>query len=229
VNNTQNIDQGSQMMKLTDIVTQEEFSGLFPIQQDLVNKITESISKYGYDKSQPITVWEYEDQKYVVVDGHTRMKAAEKLGFEIIPVIVMPFLNRKEAQRYTIKRQVERRNLTQAEILIAANLLKNKETRDGTGRSVEILSKDIGVSPSTLVHAKTVSEKASEEDIKAIKNGEKTINSVYKEIKNKKQKSSLKVNLVNIEDILNLLKEHNEKNAISVILVKYKNLKIKDY
>jgi len=225
-------------MEITNIKINEEFSSIFPIKQELVDKIADSIIKNGYDKSQPLLIWEYEDEKFYLVDGHTRMKAAEKLGLETIPVIIMPFNTFKEARCYAVKRQVERRNLSQSELLEAAKQLANKTTRDGSGRSAEILSKELGVSSSTLVHTKAVIDKASEDDINAIKNGKETINSVYQKIRNKKlkkndnsskidqQKSQSISTLVNINDILILLKNHNETNAIKIILEKYKDKEI---
>jgi ParB/RepB/Spo0J family partition protein len=243
-NNTDTLQSGCsyKMMKIDDIIIEEEFSSIFPIQENTLNSITNSILANGYDKGEPVTLWEYKKQKYILIDGHTRLKAAENAGLKEIPVSIMYFNNLKEAKTYTVLRQAHRRNLTQIEILEAAKIYASKERRDGSGRIAEILSREIGVSPSTIVHAKAVADKASKEDLNAIKNGKATINSVYQKIKNKKpkktsdnysendrQKSSLTSNLVNIKVILQLLKEHNEMDAISVILEKYKNLKIQDY
>jgi len=179
------------------------------------------------------------------------MRAAENAGLKEIPAIVMQFNNIDDAKLYTYKCQALRRNLTQQEIMEAVKLLGNKKNRDGKGRNVEKLSKEINISPSTLVHAKTVSERASEEDLNDIINDKKTINSVYQKIKKPKNenvddngtciekagkvgseigqpKLTIAPNLVNLEDILNLLKEHNEKNAVSIILEKYKKMEIQD-
>jgi len=195
----------------------------------------------GYDKSQPITLWEIEKEKYILVDGHTRREAAEKVGLVEIPATVLKFSSLEDAQHYVLRRQLERRSLTQGELLNFAIIMLTKRKRDGTGRSVEKLAKELKVSPSTLVHAKTVSVKASEEDLNEIKNGTTTINKVYQKIKNKKSK---KVNiennvsqnqntknfsldteqgLVNIEEIIILLREHKEETAIKIISDKFKN------
>jgi len=239
-----------EMMKLSEIVIREDFSSLFLIQEPVLKKITNSMLENGYDRSQPVTLWEYE-KKLILVDGHTRVKAAERAGLNEIPVMIMHFNSIEDAKHYAFARQSQRRNLTQKEIFLAAVNIFEKESRDGSGRSVEKLSKEIGVSASTLVHAKTVANRGSEKDINAIVNGKATINSIYQKIKNKntikksvvnnnpckenvskdshkilKPKKSSKTKSVNINDILKLLKEHNEKNAIKVILEKYKNLDI---
>ena len=251
VTNFENIEHGYIMMKLDKIVVQKEFSKMFSIKKQLLNKITKSILEEGFDKSKPVALWEFKEQEFVLLDGHTRMRAAENAGLKEIPAIVMQFNNIDDAKLYTYKCQALRRNLTQQEIMEAVKLLGNKKNRDGKGRSVEKLSKEINISPSTLVHAKTVSERASEEDLNDIINDKKTINSVYQKIKKPKNenvddngtciekagkvgseigqpKLTIAPNLVNLEDILNLLKEHNEKNAVSIILEKYKKMEIQD-
>jgi len=135
------------------------------INKNIQNKITKSILEEGFDKSKPVALWEFKEQEFVLLDGHTRMRAAENAGLKEIPAIVMQFNNIDDAKLYTYKCQALRRNLTQQEIMEAVKLLGNKKNRDGKGRSVEKLSKEINISPSTLVHAKTVSERASEEDM----------------------------------------------------------------
>jgi len=225
------------MMNLNDIVVHDEFSDIFPIHEQVLAKIKDSILEKGFDRGEPIAVWETEEKKYVLVDGHTRKKAAEEAGLKEIPVSIMHFDSLKEAKTYAVYRQVNRRNIDQAEFFKAVQLYVNKRKRDGTGRSVELLSKELGVSPSTIVHAKAVAAKASKEDIDAIKKGEMTINKVYQKIKKekpkkerkkisgiKKQEKQLATNLVNIEDVLKLLNEHNETSAINVILKEYQNL-----
>jgi ParB-like chromosome segregation protein Spo0J len=228
------------MMKLSNIIIHEELSNIFPIQEYTLNIIIKSINNDGFDQGQPITLWECEEQKFVLVDGHTRMKAAEAVGIKEIPVKIMQFTDINDAKLYAFKCQALRRSLTQKEILEAANMLGSKNKRDGTGRSVDKLSAEMGVSPSTLVHARTVVKKASKEDLDAIKNEKASINSVYQKIKNKKpkkendnasennrQKSSLASGLVNIKDILLLLENHNEKTAINIIMENIKNFEIR--
>jgi ParB-like chromosome segregation protein Spo0J len=241
------------MMKMEEIEILEDFSGLFPINNDTLAGITDSIIKNGFDKSQPVTLWEIEKNRYILVDGHTRRKAAENASLKEIPATITHFNSLEDAKQYAFKRQALRRNLTQKEIFIAALNMLKKEKRDGTGRMVEQTSKELGVSPSTLVHAKTIANRASKDDINALINGNASINSIYQKLKNKKiekesavanktnvkktgkvnskivkPKTSSKTKLVSLKNILTLLKEHNEKNAIKIILERYKNLNIQD-
>jgi len=175
------------LLKLDEIETDPEISSIFSIQEKTLELIKTSMQT-GYDLSQPIVVW-FCDDKYIVIDGHSRLRAASEVGIREIPAYVKEFPEgRQEAIQYTFARQAERRNLTDQEILNAVKLLPKKQVRDGSGRSVERLSKELGVSASTLVHAKTVREKAEPEVLEKIKEGKTTINRAYQEIKASKQK-----------------------------------------
>lgn|SRR5699024_1385287 len=61
-----------------------------------VDKVAESISQYGFQ--QPIVV----DKDMVVIVGHTRLKAAKKLGFKEVPVIIASSLNEEQVKGYRI-------------------------------------------------------------------------------------------------------------------------------
>jgi hypothetical protein len=175
----------AKMYKPQDIGTDPAIEGIFSIHEDILKTIVDSMVQNGYDQSQPVTIWR---GKGVLVDGHTRVKAAIEAGIHEIPGVEKDFENLEDAQRYTYKRQAERRNLTQSEIFQAAVTLGLKDSHDGSGRSSEKLAEDLGVSRSAIVKARTVSEKASEEDINAIKDGTKTINQVYQGVRQKKKK-----------------------------------------
>jgi len=246
------------LLKLDEIETDPEISSIFSIQEKTLEMIKASMQT-GYDFSQPIVVW-FCDGKYIVVDGHTRLRAAEENGIKEIPAYIMEFHDRQEAIHYAFTRQAERRNLTDQEIFNAVKLLQKKQIRDGSGRSVERLSKELGVSASTLVHAKTVAEKAGEEVIEAIKEGKTTLNQAYQKLKTSKpkavttdeppkndfctdlpatddkpstysdtEKSTQETNDANgaitpsTKDILCLLADNSEINAINLILGKYPN------
>jgi ParB-like chromosome segregation protein Spo0J len=274
-------------MKVDEIKTHPELSGLFLIQKEVLDKIISSIKEKGFDPAERIVIGKIEGIGDFVVDGHTRLEGAKQAGLSEVPVIFKNFASFEDAIEYTYKRQANRRNLTQAEILKASQLLKNKTNRDGTGRSVTKLSNDLGISESTLIHAKVVGEKADTEVIDAIYAGKLSINKAYKDVKETKQKKeadnnevkisstdeslqTVKTTLVakkktidddkasfsnkqlknynaiienkkeilsinekkesknnkqsiNMEEILNFLYEHNEKNAINLLLKEYKN------
>jgi len=185
------------LLKIELIELDPEFAKSFSIDNDVLDKIKKSMIENGYDKSQPVVVWQYEKEKYLLVDGHTRRKAALELGMDEIPVFVKQFKSRQDALFYMYKRQVERRNLSQKELMKAIELQPKKIARDGSGRSDEKIAKELGVSGSTVTHIKYVIKKASKDDIEAIEREEKTINQVYNETKNIKKKN---INVIEIEE-----------------------------
>jgi hypothetical protein len=97
-----------------------------------------------------------------------------------IPVEEKEFVSLDEAKRYTKKRQIDRRNLSQSEIYEAAAELSNKEERDGSGRAAEILAKELGISATTVHHAKAVAAAAPPEVIDQVKQNKMSINQAYK-------------------------------------------------
>lgn len=61
-----------------------------------VDKVAESIKEFGFQS--PIIV----DRNNVVIAGHTRLKAAEKLGLKKVPVIVAKNLTEEQARAYRL-------------------------------------------------------------------------------------------------------------------------------
>ncbi|HBJ38540.1 MAG TPA: chromosome partitioning protein ParB, partial [Planctomycetaceae bacterium] len=61
-----------------------------------VDAVAASIKEYGF--SQPIVV----DTYGVIIVGHTRLKAAQKLGLEYVPVVVACHLTPEQARAYRI-------------------------------------------------------------------------------------------------------------------------------
>ena len=64
--------------------------------EDAVEKVAESIKEFGFQ--QPIVV----DKDNVVIVGHTRLKAAERLGLDKVPVVVADELTEEQAKAYRI-------------------------------------------------------------------------------------------------------------------------------
>jgi ParB family chromosome partitioning protein len=166
----------ARMKRVSEIKTDPRLGGMFAIKAEILAAIVKSMRESGYDKSQPIVLWKGKD---LVVDGHTRLLAAREAGLGEIPVEEKDFDRIDDAKLYAYKRQAERRNLTASEILAAATELRNKDTRDGSGRSSEILARELGLSPSTVKHAKAVAGEAPPEIIEEVKKNRMSINRAY--------------------------------------------------
>jgi ParB-like chromosome segregation protein Spo0J len=167
----------ARMKRVSEIKTDPRLAGMFAIKPETLASVIKSMRESGYDKSQPLVLWKGEG---VVVDGHTRLRAALEAGIPEIPAEEKEFASLEDAKLYAYRRQAERRNLAPAEILAAAAELQYKDSRDGTGRASEILAKNLGVSPSTVKHALAVAQEAPPEIIDEVKENRMTINKAYR-------------------------------------------------
>lgn len=64
--------------------------------ENAVDKVAESIKQFGFQN--PIII----DNENVIIAGHTRLKAAELLGLDVVPVIVAESLTADEAKAYRL-------------------------------------------------------------------------------------------------------------------------------
>jgi ParB-like chromosome segregation protein Spo0J len=175
----------ARMMRTSEIQTDPVLERIFAIKEETLESIIKSMKETGYDKAEPIVIWK---GKSIAVDGHTRLKAAIAAGITEIPVEEKEFASLDEAKEYTKKRQINRRNLSQAEIFEASAELQNKEERDGTGRAAEILAKELGISAATVHHARAVAASAESGVIDQVKQNKMSINQAYNLTKKKTSK-----------------------------------------
>ena len=96
----------SSNVKVDEIQTAEPFKSLFPVAQATINAIEQDMRERGYDPAQPVSTW-----NGVLVDGHTRVQAAKRIGFIEIPAVAQDFADEAEAVLYAIHCQRDRRNV----------------------------------------------------------------------------------------------------------------------
>jgi hypothetical protein len=123
----------------------------------------------------------------ILLDGHTRLAAARKAGLTEVPVVLMEFSSKEDAILYTFERQVIRRNLSGGEILTATEMMCKRLPGDERGRAVELLARRLGIGSATVSRAKKVLKEAPEEELEAIRRGEKTIGEVHKRLAKPKE------------------------------------------
>ena len=66
------------------------FKDLFPVDPQKVDMIAKHMRSSGYDPSFPIVVWDSSNSRgphdLIVLDGHTRLKAAAEADIMVVPV-----------------------------------------------------------------------------------------------------------------------------------------------
>lgn len=184
----------SKSIRISEIEYHEDFKSLFSIDDELLKRIVKSINDNKYDNSQPVHIWIYTDENGIthkyLIDGHTRVKAAEEAGLETIPYYEHKFNSFEEAYKYVLGLQVNRRNLEGSELLknisklYGTNFIQNYE-----GKKSEAIAELIGKSDRTVEKGLYVNKNADEETLEKIDSGKLSVDKAYKQLK--KQEKAL--------------------------------------
>lgn len=178
-----NFVNGTIMMAKTDTIrTAAPFKTIFPIREDVLNRITTDMKQHGFDSGHPIVVWA--GKKLTVVDGHTRLLAATNLGIEVIPVVLREFADENAALEYAIGSQRNRRNLTDAELMKCISALDQRKKKGPQkdsphGKSADRTAMLLGTSRIKVEKIRSIIDHAPEEIKEAIRSGNLTINKAY--------------------------------------------------
>jgi len=179
---------------------------LFPVTDDVLEAVTDDMREKGFDQSHPIPIW---SKGHVIVDGHTRLKAALQVGLLDVPVVVLDFHSEKEALRYCVHSQLNRRNLTPADILRCVEMLYEKAGHGGDRKSKEFRGENqsssdhlignhaktreqvaaiLGKSTATIQRAQTILAHGDEELKAEVVEGKKSITRAAEEIAAQRKK-----------------------------------------
>ena len=162
--------------------TREPFSGLFPVSDESVEAIAESMRETGYDEGFPIAAWEG-----FVIDGHTRLAAALEAGLPTVPVVDRKFEDEEAALEYAIHCQCDRRNLTDPEIFRCVRELNRRRAagRPKSGPRGTLSARKtggmVGVSARKVQRIRALLDHADPDLRRAVESGETTINAAYEE------------------------------------------------
>lgn len=195
-------------IEIKKLIKRAPFNGLFPINPQILEAIAEDMEEHGVDESKPIDVWK---EEMVVLDGHTRLAAAEDKGFEEVFIHCHSFPNEGLALEYAIHNQRDRRNFTDADIMRCIEVLDKREEKGGdhgnqftdkkvakapTGaigsntdktKSAIKTAKVVGTSPRKVERARTVRDHGDKKTKEEVKSGQKTINRAYTETQEKRK------------------------------------------
>jgi len=190
---------------LDDITLAQPFQSLFPMEDIVLDAIVKDMEINGFDKSKPVNAWRKIDGPLVLIDGYTRFHAAKMSGITMIPVFENEFSNETEALEYAVKVQKNRRNLTDATLLLLVQKLDSPVVGSKKGlkaphgafkntgnKTSEITAKKLGISTRKTERARVVLKNM--ELTNRVLAGELTINGAEKltnsPVKNSKKSDS---------------------------------------
>lgn len=189
--NEQTMRASIEIMPPSMLKTEAPFNGIFPVQNSVLQKIIGRIKKSGYDTAYPIIAWSRGNDR-IVLDGHTRLQAALAAGLENVPVTLREFDDPVDALDYAVSQQIERRNLSPADMLRyvteADKLFKagrKKLAPDGAnseppkGKSAAKLAEVMHISPRKVERLRKIAKDGSEATKQALSKGEISINKAY--------------------------------------------------
>lgn len=174
------------LVKIETIKTNSKYKGLYQQEPEKVAELSRNMKEHGYDRTQPIIIL----KDGTVIDGHSRLEAANKAGLKEIYVIVKEGVETEtDVLLYEEHLQLSRRNLSESEKLIhLENLLRLKNKAKSEGKDLSdftdaALGKRLDVSQRQVQKMREVESKATPQQLDAIRSGETTLNKVHAEIK----------------------------------------------
>lgn len=199
-----------------DIVCDDDFKNLFPLNEDAVNQLTERMESKGYDESQPLHLAKFLDEPekdFVLIDGHHRLAAAIAAALDKVPVYRHTFDTRKDGIIYALELQLLRRNEDKKNLYNDFQKLKKLKEIAGTdleeetkgrpeGKQSEKDAQKLGVSARQVEKMNAI-DSSDREDLKEqLSEGAITVNAAYDELKGTKKKSKKKTDEEDVSEAL---------------------------
>jgi len=181
---------------LDQLTRAEPFSSLFSIKPEVFEAIKADMAVNGFDPSKPVNVWRKPGGTRVLIDGYTRVRAAEELGLLRVTAYEKTFASEAEALAYAIHTQKDRRNLSDAELLRLIELVDRPQEgfrspiapigaiEVGSAKTSAITADAIGISARKVERARAVL--SDPEEAAAVRRGEKSIHQAGEAIKAKR-------------------------------------------
>lgn len=173
--------------RVSEIEKYELFQELFPIDEKIKDRIKQDMSENGFDENQPIVQakWSGMDNE-VCVDGHTRIQAAEELGIDEVPTVTYSVATEQDAFELALKRQVNRRNLTDAEIFQCVETISDRygnPPNGGLSCSVQEMADKLGISKRKAERTLRVLEQGTPETKIKVRTGVTSLHKAEKALK----------------------------------------------
>ncbi len=181
---------------LDQLTKAEPFALLFSIKTEVFEAIKADMAVNGFDPSKPVNVWRKADGTRVLIDGYTRVRAAEELGLLRVTAYEKTFATEAAALAYAIHTQKDRRNLSDAELLRLIELVDQPQEgfrspiasigaiEAKSAKTAAITADAIGISARKVERARAVL--SDTEEAAAVRRGEKTIHQAAEDAKAKR-------------------------------------------
>lgn len=184
-------------INIDEINIDSEIEGIFLQKQTEIENIAKNMienqknNKSAFDPAHPLILAynkEHPEINNILADGHTRYKAAKKIGLERVAIIYKEF-TREELLMFVYSQQLLRRNLTEVELYNAWSVLNRLRDEKGKkAKSDSVIAQELHVSRRTVAKMKKVEQEATPEILNSIKSGELSLNKAYNKITNEESK-----------------------------------------
>lgn len=195
-----------------DIQRDPVFESLFPIDPSIKASIVKDMKENGYDANFPLILWNREDGKKILIDGHTRDESAEEAGLEFVYAKYQSFENETDAKRYADKLQLNRRNLDDAgklKYVIERGLDYIKEQQAGSEKKLVASLLNIGETKARAIIA--IVKRAPKNTISDVLSGKISINKAYTSLDGVSDSNKNKVSLKKNQKIVDSVSSHESK------------------
>ncbi|EID84291.1 putative transcriptional regulator [Treponema sp. JC4] len=185
-----------QMVEISKLKFDKDFKELFAQEPEKVERIAQDMKKHGFDKSQPIIA----TKDGSILDGNSRFIAANQVGIKYLPVVYKNFVDKNEALKYELHLQLDRRNLSDAEVFAMFKKLEGmKQNAKAEGKSTEDftdakIAEQLKKSERSVQKIRELSKKADKQTLDKVASGELSINKALSEVKKAEHPITIKSN-----------------------------------
>lgn len=217
----------------------KEFEALIPpLSADEFQQLEANCLKEGI--RDPLVFWRVPNGDDFLIDGHNRMKIAEKHGLPY-EVKRMEFDQREDVKAWIIRNQLGRRNLDVwakfdlqkiLEPIEKAEAKKRQGTRtdivptlapSDAGKTRDKMAKQIGVSHGTYEKMKVIDSSDNENVKQAVRSGEMSINQAYLDVKGFTDKSPKQLHKEFIGRVEKKREDYKEQKKNGIVSIKDAN------
>lgn len=216
----------------------KEFEALIPpLSADEFQQLEENCLKEGI--RDPLVFWRVPNGDDFLIDGHNRMKIAEKYGLPY-EVKRMEFDLREDVKAWIIRNQLGRRNISTVDKVlltlqlkpIIAKEAKKRQAQAGRGEEVQKsaqaktrdeLAKIAGVSHDTIHKVETIYNEGDDEIKQAVRSGEMSINQAYLNVKGFTDKSPKQLHKEFIGRVEKKREDYKEQKKNGIVSIKDAN------